>query len=155
MMEKAGPCPDKRYKTTYSSSSKLRRPPWIHMCRKTPWRSKREGITPHSKWCQPPISLFTRLHLGWGMSTDTWADPEIYQIRPQNQANQNQAKETWKRWPPKWFKPPWGCKCLSSHVCLSTWTVLFFLLINTLLVSLLSVFVAVLSCKAEEPEPCH
>ena len=78
----------------------------------------------------------------------TRADPEIYQIQPQNQ-----AKETWKKCPPKWFKLPWGCECLSGHVCLSTRAVLFSLLINALLVSLLSVFVAVLFCKAERPRP--
>ena len=46
------------------------------MHRKAPWRSKREGGSPHSKWYQVPISLFTRIHLGWEMSTDTWGDPE-------------------------------------------------------------------------------
>ena len=43
---------------------------------------------------------------------------------------------------------------LSPPMCLSTCTVLFFLLINTLLVSLLSVFVGVLFCKAKGPGPC-
>ena len=45
---------------------------------------------------------------------------------------------------------------LSSPVCLATHTLLFFfLLINTSLVSLLSVFVGILFCKAEGPGPCH
>ena len=44
---------------------------------------------------------------------------------------------------------------LSQSLCLYTRTVLFFLLINTLLVSLLSIFVEFLFCKAEGPEPCH
>ena len=43
---------------------------------------------------------------------------------------------------------------LSQSVCLPTCTVLFFfLLINTLFVSLRSVFVAILFCKAERPRP--
>ena len=43
---------------------------------------------------------------------------------------------------------------LSSPVCLSTRTVLFFL-VSTLLVSLLSVFVGILFCKADGPGLCH
>ena len=42
---------------------------------------------------------------------------------------------------------------LSPPMCLSTHT--FFLLINTLLVSLLSVFVGILFRKAKGPGPCH
>ena len=44
-----------------------------------------------------------------------------------------------------------SCLYLSLSVCLLTWTVLFFLQINTLLASLLSIFVEILFCKAEEP----
>ena len=40
-------------------------------------------------------------------------------------------------------------------MCLSPRTVLCFLLINTLLVSLLSIFVGILFCKADGPGPCH
>ena len=77
----------------------------------------------------------------------TWEDPEIYQIRILNQANQND-------WPKKTRKKCPHINDLNCHkgvtfslglpVCLSTHTVLFFLLINTSLVSLLSVFVGVL-----------
>ena len=44
---------------------------------------------------------------------------------------------------------------LSLPVCLSTPTVLFFLLINTLLASVLPVFVKILFYKAKGPWPCH
>ena len=42
---------------------------------------------------------------------------------------------------------------LRAPVCLSTWTVLFYFSINTLPVSLLSIFVGILFCKAEGPGP--
>ena len=45
--------------------------------------------------------------------------------------------------------------CLSPLVCLSTRTVLFFLLINTYLVSLLFVFLKIIFYKAKGPGPCH
>ena len=56
--------------------------------------------------------------------------------------------------PYKWFKLPqvvslWVHPCEYPHMLYS-----FFLLINTLLVSLLSVFVEILFCKAKEPGPC-
>ena len=47
-------------KTTYFSFLKWRTPPWL---RKSPWRSKRERASPHSKWCWLPIGLFTRIYL--------------------------------------------------------------------------------------------
>ena len=72
------------------------------MRRKAPWRSKREGAPPHSKWCQLPIALFTRIHLGWETCTHTGEDPEINQIRTQNQAKQDDwSKETRKKCPIK------------------------------------------------------
>ena len=43
---------------------------------------------------------------------------------------------------------------LSLPVCLSTYTVLFFLLINTLPISLLSIFVGIIFLHAEGPGPC-
>ena len=43
----------------------------------------------------------------------------------------------------------WVCPCVSTH------TVLFFFLINTLLASLLIIFEEILFCKAEIPGPCH
>ena len=57
----------------------------------------------------------------------------------------------------KRFKPPHGPNSgtlpLSLPMCLFTRTVLSFLLINTLLASLLSVLGDILFCKAEEPGP--
>ena len=44
---------------------------------------------------------------------------------------------------------------LSLPMCLSTRTAPLFPLINTLLVSLLSVFAGIIFCKAEGPGPCH
>ena len=43
---------------------------------------------------------------------------------------------------------PWVCPCVYSNILYS-----FSLFINTLLVSLLSIFVGILSCKAEGPGP--
>ena len=49
-----------------------------------------------------PIGLFTGIHLGKEMHMYTWEDPEINQIRTQNQANQNDwPKETQKKFPMK------------------------------------------------------
>ena len=57
----------------------------------------------------------------------------------------------------KWFKLPRGRDSgalpLSLAMCLSTRTVLFFLLINSLLTSLLSIFVEALLCKVKGPGP--
>ena len=47
----------------------------------------------------------------------------------------------------------WAHLCVCPPICLSTCTVLFFLVINTLLFSLLSIFVGILFCKAERPRP--
>ena len=68
----------------------------------------------------------------------TWEDPEINQIQTQNQAKQETGqRKPRKNAPYKWFKLPWGhtvwaCPRVYPHVP-------FFLLINTLLVSLLSI----------------
>ena len=81
------------------------------------------------------------------MHMHTWEDPEIYQIRTLNQANQNDGpKETWKKCPIKVIQTAtrvwlslWACLCIYPHLLYS-----FLLLINTLLVSLLSVFVGII-----------
>ena len=84
-------------------------------------------------------------------------DPEIYQIWIVNQASKsNRPKETWKKHPIKVIQTAMWVRfnkilSLSLPVCLLTWTVLFFLLINTLLALLLPIFVEILFCKAEEP----
>ena len=66
-------------------------------------------------------------------------------------------KENWKTCLYKWFKLPRrhnsGILPLSLPECLSTHTVCFFLLINALFASLLSVFVEILFCNAEGPGP--
>ena len=91
----------------------------------------------------------------------TWEDPEINQIWAVNQANQNDwPRETWKKYP---IKVNSNCHegvtqrlslSLSPPVCLSTRTELvLFLLVNTLLASLLMVFVAILFRKVRGPGP--
>ena len=79
------------------------------------------------------------------MCAHTWENPEIYQIRTQNQANQND-------WPIqnvtyKWFKLLRGCDSLSESAHVSTRTYHF--LITSLLVSLLSVFVGIFFAKSK------
>ena len=86
----------------------------------------------------------------------TWEDPEICQIWTVNQANQSDwLKGTWKKYIRKVIKTATRVQTqrlsLSSPVCLSTCTVLFFLLTNTSLISLLSVFVGILFCIAKGP----
>ena len=78
-----------------------------------------------------------------------------------HQANKNDSpKETQKKCPIKAIQPAMrvrlsnsGTVPLSLPECLSTPTILFFLLINILLASLLSIFVEILFCKAEGPRP--
>ena len=80
------------------------------------------------------------------MCTHTWENLEIYQIQTLNQANQNDwSKETQKKCPIKVIQTAtrawlslWARLCVYPHVLY-----FFFLLINTLLVSLLSVFVGI------------
>ena len=94
------------------------------------------------------------------MRVHTWEDPEINQIGTLNQAKQNDwPKEISKKhaslnYPHKRFKLPQGYNSESICVFIRTYYIPF-LLINTLLVSLLFVFVGFLSSKAEEPGPCH
>ena len=73
----------------------------------------------------------------------TWGDPELYQIWTLNQVNKNDwPKETWKKCPIKLPPGHDSVFLLSPSMCLPTCTtyyILSFLLMNTLLVSLLSV----------------
>ena len=73
------------------------------------------------------------------MCLDPWKDPEINQIQTQNQGKQDEwPKETQKKYPIKGIQTlvrAW--LSLSPSMCLSTCAL--FLLINTLLVSLLSI----------------
>ena len=57
------PCLDKREKKHIFLNLKSRRPSWLHMCRKAPWRSKREETSPHNKWSWLSIGLFPRICL--------------------------------------------------------------------------------------------
>ena len=84
----------------------------------------------------------------------TEEDPEIYQRQTQNQAKgDGWPKSTQRDTPRKWFKLPKGWDWPSQPVYLSTCTVLLFLLINSLSISLLSIFVGILFCKAKGPGP--
>ena len=87
--------------------------------------------------------------------------PEIYQIWTVNQAKQNAwLKETLKKGPIKALQLSWGCNsatlslpesaCVSIHMHCT-----FSLLINTLLVSLLSLFVKFFSAKPKGEGSCH
>ena len=85
----------------------------------------------------------------------TWEDSDLNQIRPWNQAKQDKwPKETRKRCPKEVIQATTAGAPLSPPTCLFTHTVLF-LLINILLAPLLSIFVGILFCKAEEQGPCH
>ena len=47
--EELSPAQIKDKETIYFSFSRSRRPSQLHMCRKAPWGSKREGAPPHSR----------------------------------------------------------------------------------------------------------
>ena len=86
------------------------------------------------------------------MNVHTWEDPEIYQIWTVNQANQNDwLKETQKKHPIKVIQTASRVRLRDSplvpHVSIHTHCALF-LLMNTLLALLLSVFVGILFHKA-------
>ena len=76
-----------------------------------------------------------------------------------NQANYNDLpKENQKKYPIKLIQTATRVQLRdspseSAPMCLSTHTILFFFLINTLLASLLSIFVEILSYKAKGPGP--
>ena len=93
------------------------------------------------------------------MRAYTWEEPVIYQIWTVNQRNPNDwPKETRKKCLIKVIRAATRVQLSDSlslrpPVCLSTCTGLFFLSINTLPVSPLSIFVGILFCKAEGPGP--
>ena len=82
------------------------------------------------------------------MHVNTWEDPEIYQVHTLNQANQIYwPKEKQKKRPIKVIQTTMRAQlrdtlgvCVSIHM----YCTLFFLLISTLLVSLLSISVGIL-----------
>ena len=136
-MEEAGPCPDRRWKTTHSSFSKSRRPPWLHRRVKAPRRSEREGASPRSRWCHLPVGRFTRIHLGWETPT---RDVHVHMGGPWDLPNV--GSEPGK---PEWLvKGNWeemshktdanhheGVTHSLSWACVSIHMYCFFLLINT------------------------
>ena len=98
------------------------------------------------------------------MHVHKWENSEIlHQIWTLNQANQNDwPKENWKNWPIKVIQIAvrvWFSLSLSlsepTRESLSTRSIFLFLLINTLLVSLLFIFMGIFFCRAEGPGPCH
>ena len=99
------------------------------------------------------------------MHVHKWENSEIlHQIWTLNQANQNDwPKENWKNWPIKVIQIAWGCDSVSlslslsepTRKSLSTSSIFLFLLINTLLVSLLFIFMGIFFCRAEGPGPCQ
>ena len=112
---------------TYSSFSKLRTL-LLDMPRKARWRSKREGVPPHSMWCQP-----THRPLCWNPSwlrgAHTWEHPGINQIWTQQQAKQDDwpneiQEETLIKVIQATSRPQISCLYVHPHI-------LFFLLIKT------------------------
>ena len=92
------------------------------------------------------------------MHAYAWEGSEIYQIWTVNEANQSDwPKETQKKCPVKVIQTAmraWpGTLLLSLPLYVSTHTILFFLIINTWLVSVLSIFVGIHFCKAKGPRP--
>ena len=96
------------------------------------------------------------MNLSWlrDVGAHTWEDPEMYQIWTQNQTKQDDwSKETQKKCPIKMIQTTirarlslWWLPFLLTQVCIHMDS--SFLLINTLLVSLLSAFVGTHFCKA-------
>ena len=81
-------------------------------------------------------------------------DPEIYKIWTVDQANQNDCpKQTRKKCPIKIVQPATRANSATQGFSLWVCPCTLFLLIKTLLASLLSVFVEILFCKAKGPGP--
>ena len=104
-----------------------------------PWTFSVESILAKRRMCtQKRILRYSRYGLWMG------------------QIEMTGLRKTRRNAPSKWFKIPRGNNAgllpLSLPFYLSTCTV-FFLLIHTSLASLLSLFVGILFCKAEAPEP--
>ena len=104
-----------------------------------PWTFSVESILAKRRMCtQKRILRYSRYGLWMG------------------QIEMTGLRKTRRNAPSKWFKMPRGNNAgllpLSLPFYLSTCTV-FFLLIHTSLASLLSLFVGILFCKAEGPEP--
>ena len=103
-----------------------------------------------------PIGLFARIHLGWELCTrihmgGPWDKPHM---DSEPSKARRLAKENLEQIPHKSDLNCHEAMTPSLLVYLATHTVLFFLLTNSLLISLLSVFVGILFCKAERPGSC-
>lgn len=132
--EEAEPCPGHVFLIL-----EVRRPPWPHIHRKSPWRGVlRDAL---------PIGLFHRIHLGTYGRILRYTKYE-HRTRYNKMISQKKLEEM-----P--HKNDSNCHEGSVSMYLSTHMIPFFFLINTLLVSLLSLLVGILFCKAEEPGPCH
>ena len=90
LKEEAGPCPDRRQETTYSSFLKSRRPSQLESTLEV----KREVMIRYPWTSSLEYTLVERCICTQG------DQPEIYQVQTQNQANQNDwPKEAWKKCP--------------------------------------------------------
>ena len=135
---------------------KVKRPPQPHMYRQAPWRPKESCV----KGCSLPICPFSKICLGEEMCVHTWENLEIYQIWTVNQANQHDwPKGTQKKCPIKVIETATMARLRDSPsesalVSIHMYCTLF-LLIGTLLVSLVSIFVGIPFYKAEGSMLCH
>ena len=122
LKEEAGPCPDRRQETTYSSFLKSRRPSQLESTLEV----KREVRIRYPWTSSLEYTLVERCMCTQG------DQPEIYQVQTQNQANQNDwPKEAWKKCPEElieitmrvwlwlWHSQSWRGVMLSDSACVS------------------------------------
>ena len=105
-----------------------------------------------------PYVFWVKSILAKEMHTHMWEDPEVCQIWTVKQENQNDwPKEIQKKCPIKAIQTTRRMQLNDLSLPESTHVyphvVTFSLLINSSLASLLSLFVGILSCKAEGPGP--
>ena len=73
------------------------------MRRKVPWRSKREGASPHNKCGHTPKGLCGGIHLSKELRTHAWEGPRIGQVW-------EKKRDNW----PKVNKDPEGLSYISD-----------------------------------------
>ena len=61
--------------------------PFLHMRRKAPWGSKREGAPPHSKCGHAPTGLCSGIHLSKNLHTHVGEHPRTSQVWTKKQGN--------------------------------------------------------------------
>ena len=101
--------------------------------------------------------LWGRIHLGYEMSEETWRFLRYTKYRLwTRQIKMTNQRKTGRNAPYKWFKLPHGHNSGNlpefAHVPIHMYCT-FFLLINTFLASLLSMFLVILFHKSEGPGP--